>query len=93
MAVLISRPDFGIYVGHALGFGFWSLLDTAGQDCAVTFPDTASAIEHINSWDNPPDNTNFTFHNVDVEGRDHTTGDELASINLGHLWPDLIPVL
>lgn len=93
MAILITRPDFGIYVGHALGFGFWSLLDTAGQDCAVTFPDEAAARDHISSWDNPPDTSDFTFHVVDDAGAGCVTRGNLIDLGLQDLWPDLIPVL
>lgn len=93
MAVLISRLDFGIYVGHALGFGFWSLLDTAGQEDAVTFPTKQAALDHINSWDNPPDTAEFSFPTVDDGGRGTLPRCELSDYGLDHLWPALIPVL
>lgn len=93
MAVLISRPEFGIYVGHALGFGFWSLLDTAGQEDAVTFPTEQDARDHIKSWDNPPDMSEFSFPEVDDEGRGSIKFTQLGEIGMSHLWPTLIPVL
>lgn len=93
MAVFISRPDFGLYVGHALGFGFWSLLDTAGQDCAVTFPDKQAAIDHINSWDNPPDTSDFSFHEVNDHSAGFVARSKLQDLGLDDLWPSLVPDL
>lgn len=93
MAVLITRPDFGIYVGHALGFGLWSLLDTAGQDQAVTFPDRKAALDHIHRWDNPPDTSDFTFHEVDDGGVGYVGRDCLIGMGLRDLWPARVPVL
>lgn len=33
---LIVHPLDGVYLGDCLGLEFWSNLDSAGQDCAVT---------------------------------------------------------
>lgn len=49
-AVIIVSPCMGIYIGSAMGMGFWTGLDEAGQDAACTFPDKQSAREHIASW-------------------------------------------
>ena len=52
---VITHKTLGIYLGSALGLGFWSLLDCAGQDSAVLFNSTEAAATHIASW---PENNN-----------------------------------
>lgn len=47
--LIVSEKD-GIYLGNCLGLGFWSKLDAAGQNAAVTFPSKNECIEHIKSW-------------------------------------------
>lgn len=51
--VLYSKRD-GIYLGCCLGLGFWTELETAGQDAAVVFDDEEQARAHMASWDLPP---------------------------------------
>lgn len=48
---VITRPEWGIYLGHAMGMGFWTLLDPIGQDYATTFATKTAASLHIRSWD------------------------------------------
>lgn len=43
--VLFSEKS-GIYLGGFLGLGFWTFLDPAGQDCAVTFKTEKEALAH-----------------------------------------------
>lgn len=50
---VLFNPEAGIYLGNFMGLGFWSLLDAAGQDCAVTFGTAREAIAHRDSWDQP----------------------------------------
>ena len=38
MSCVIFHPEMGIYLGSFIGFAFWSKLDAAGQDFAVTAP-------------------------------------------------------
>lgn len=64
MSVLMIHPEWGVYLGCAMGFGFWSKLDSCGQDAAVAFDDEAQAREHIASWDNvdaEPEYARITF--------------------------------
>lgn len=51
MAVVITSPEWGIYLGNFMGLGFWSMLDTAGQDCAVTFQNEEAARAHVARWE------------------------------------------
>jgi len=52
---VIRHPEDGIYLGNFMGLGFWSLLDPAGQDAAVTFPCEKAAQDHIHSWESDAD--------------------------------------
>lgn len=51
MSVVIVHPEFGIYLGSCMGLGFWSKLDSAGQDAAVTFPSQDDAMAYMGTWD------------------------------------------
>jgi hypothetical protein len=48
---VIVHPEMGVYLGSAIGLGFWSKLDPVGQDSAVTFLDRGSADDHMANWD------------------------------------------
>lgn len=50
---VITHPDMGIYLGNCMGLGFWSKLDAAGQDRAVTFASIDAAAQHVRSWECP----------------------------------------
>lgn len=52
MAFIMTTPDDGVYLGSCAGLGFWSKLDTAGQNAAVSFETVDDAWEHFSSWDN-----------------------------------------
>lgn len=49
-SVLIVHPELGVYIGSAMGMGFWSKLDPVGQPVAVTFPSEADARAFTESW-------------------------------------------
>ncbi len=34
---IIVHKEYGVYLGAALGFGFWSKLDPVGQPAAIAF--------------------------------------------------------
>lgn len=53
MAYVLYDETLGVYLGGCMGLGFWSKLDPAGQDAAVTFPSARDAEEHKASWDDP----------------------------------------
>ena len=64
--VILHNKDMGIYLGSAMGFGFWSKLDPCGQDAAWTFESIEQARQAIASWDSPVKNP--MFKHVEVEG-------------------------
>lgn len=67
---LLVSDECGVYLGSALGFGFWSKLDGAGQDAACTFPSETSVAEHVAGWGEPP---NFDVRTIEVEVADRGT--------------------
>lgn len=46
---VIYSTELGIYLGSALGLGFWSKLDPAGQNSAVVFNSKDAANEYLDS--------------------------------------------
>jgi len=53
--IAIVHPAFGVYLGNALGLGFWSALDPVGQPAAVVFDNMQDAHDHIAQWHNGND--------------------------------------
>ncbi|HDR9103577.1 TPA: hypothetical protein QDB04_000297 [Burkholderia vietnamiensis] len=52
MAVVIYDDANGVYLGSAMGLGFWSKLDPVGQPAAVTFSDEEEENAHMATWEN-----------------------------------------
>lgn len=44
----------GVFLGQCLGLGFWSKLDSAGQDSAVTFATPTEFLDWAKTWNDPP---------------------------------------
>lgn len=59
--VVITHPEWGIYLGSCFGLGFWSKLDCAGQSEACTFADEADAEDYVKTWDENNDPSDYTF--------------------------------
>jgi len=49
-AYVITHPEWGIFLGHFLGLGFWSKLEPAGQPTAPTFPTIGEAEGFMATW-------------------------------------------
>ncbi len=81
---VITNPEMGIYLGNCLGLGFWSLLDPAGQDQAVSFSAPAVAQECIRNWESNPDSHPgpFEIKPVDVESPGYATAQECVAAGL-----------
>ena len=86
--VVITHDEMGIYLGSALGFGFWSLLDAAGQDCAVTFPDIATARSVVAGWADNNDPDSYGYVPV-PDGGEYATVDQLTAAGLAHLLGEM----
>jgi hypothetical protein len=41
--LLVVHPEYGVYIGSAMGAAFWSRVDSIGQDSAYTFASHESA--------------------------------------------------
>ena len=91
--VIVNDKD-GIYVGYAMGFGFWSKLERAGQESVPVFETEADAREHVASWlqgNNPDD---YTFEAVEVAFEsEHATVKDLFEAGLGSHLGQLEEVL
>ena len=50
--VLFSEEK-GVYLGSFAGLGFWTKVDTVGQDFAVAFDTPEEGAEWMQSWETP----------------------------------------
>lgn len=48
---VVVHPEMGVYLGSAMGMGFWSKLDPVGQDSAITFVNRMQAEQVMRAWD------------------------------------------
>ncbi len=74
--VIYTRSE-GVYLGSAIGFGFWSKLDPAGQDAAVTFPSVREAKRAVSNWKTKPTGIQYKQVRGDITKKD---GSVYASI-------------
>lgn len=82
--IVIVHPEWGVYLGNAMGLGFWSLLDSAGQFAAAILAGEAEAEAHIRSWDE--NNTPSAYQLVPVAaGGRWASVAELRTAGLGSL--------
>lgn len=51
---VLCSPEAGVYLGSAMGLGFWSKWDPVGQPAAVTYPSPDAAFAEVLSWDRQP---------------------------------------
>lgn len=82
--IVIIHPNMGVYLGHFLGLGFWTLLDPAGQSQAVVFDNVADARAHVASWESQDRPEDYGFHEVRSTGR-YATIPMLIDAGLSHL--------
>ena len=47
---ILVHKEMGIFLGSCMGMGFWSKLDAAGQEEAVTFDSFMAAAKAISEW-------------------------------------------
>ena len=71
--VIILSASKGVYLGSAMGLGFWTKLEDLGLDEAITFADEAQAMTHMQTWESWAElEKDFTFPGV------HRTKDGFA---------------
>lgn len=87
-AVVIVHLDMGVYLGSALGLGFWSALDSAGQCEAVTFENETAARDCVSTWveNGDPDAYGYTSVSADASA----TITDLCKAGLGHVLGDML---
>ena len=83
--VVITHPEYGIFVGHAMGLCFWSQLDAVDQDCAATFESVEQAKEFTLEFGEDRGVADYDFHEVETEDEFGATVDELRNAGLGDL--------
>lgn len=89
MSVVITHPEQGIYVGSAMGLGFWSLWDAAGQTQAVTFPDESDARDYVSGWQELNDPETYGYVAVPTANPGYATVDELREAGLEEMLGEL----
>lgn len=80
--LVITHPEFGVYIGSALGLGFWTELDCAGQTSCVTFPSETDARAHIESWDENNDASQYGFTSVPTVVDGYAEISELKAVGI-----------
>lgn len=88
--ILIVHNRDGIYIGHALGMGFFSKLDPVDQPAATTFEDKDDAREHISEWvgfkSGDVKMDEFTFVEVEPDRGEFISSEAVANYGL-EPWP------
>lgn len=77
---VLYSDEFGVYLGSFLGFGFWSKVDSAGQDAAVTFGSAKEAIEWAHTWETTL--KDLKAIPVDCAGRSYATEKECVAAGI-----------
>jgi hypothetical protein len=84
--IVLAHSEFGIYLGSALGLGFWTKLDSVGQMYAVAFDTKEQAIEHVDTWDKSAWDYNtiehLSFVDVLTENAERATMQECEAAGL-----------
>ena len=68
--VVIFSESNGVFLGTALGLGFWSKLESLDLRCAVTFGSELNARDFMSGWlMPPPDDVTIVPVEADMDGR------------------------
>tara|TARA_B100000965_G_scaffold315202_1_gene275386 strand:+ start:1230 stop:1523 length:294 start_codon:yes stop_codon:yes gene_type:complete len=87
--VVVTHPEWGIYLGNFWGLGFWSLLDGAGQPAAVTMASEEAAKSHVSDWAENNDPGTYAYVTVTCSDGEYATPAELARAGLERLLGEL----
>lgn len=82
---VLYSEQWGIYLGEFLGFGFWTKIDGAGQDAAITFADKEEALRCVESWLSKPGD--FEIKSVECADQRYVTIDECEAAGLPRWEP------
>lgn len=86
---VIFHPEEGIYLGNCMGFGFFSLLDSVGQEQAVVFISNRQAKDHIRAWDTDNNPDNYKFIQLECDNDLYATIEELKEGGLAEYLGDM----
>lgn len=84
-SVVITHPEYGIFVGEGLGLAFWSKLDAVGQSSAAVFENEADARSYIADIAVPVAKQSFGYVQLETEDGYHASISELQAAGLGEL--------
>jgi hypothetical protein len=87
--IVITHDEMGIYLGNALGFAFWSLVESAEQDSACTFADEEQARKHTDKWQDSNDNSVYKYVEVFTADEFYATVAELTEAGMGDMLGDM----
>ena len=80
---LLIHPQHGVFLGHALGLGFWSKEETGGQMSACTFPSPEVAHQFASTWNTQFDGLTTIPVEADEKNGEHFYASMAACIKAG----------
>ncbi len=89
--IAITHPEYGIFVGHAMGLCFWSQLDTVGQNHVALFKDTDEAKDFVMLFGEDTGWKGYDFHEIETIEEFCASVDELRDAGLEDLLGGLAP--
>ena len=89
---VIYDPEWGVYLGNCMGLGFWSNLDSVGQEYACVFDSIDQAMNHVHSWDSTKDDParmlSIEYREVDVANPQYASIAEIERAGMPPWLPD-----
>ena len=86
MGFLVYSEEYGVYLGACFGLGFWSKLDSVGQDNAPLFSSRSEADDFIRGWDDEPIDQIKVIEIRDTISWDSATMQECIKAGLPAWW-------
>lgn len=86
---IILHPQDGIYLGNAMGFGFFSRLDSVGQTSVTVFETELQATNHILSWESNDKPSQYKFVPIETQDSFFATISELKAAGLTEYLGDM----
>ena len=84
---VLWTQEEGVYLGSCMGFGFWSKLDSVGQDCAATFESREQALEYAKTWNSQM--LGLNTREIQCEDSYYATIEECVAAGLPRWEPDM----
>ena len=87
MSIVIYSKQQGVFLGAAMGMGFWSKIDAVGQSQACTFESKEEAKAISKNWDIAPPSA-MQFIEVNTQDKDYATISECMAAGMDGWFPD-----